>query len=275
MNSGRSLIFASDQNHMNGPQSMRVCLTERSSVPRVNSLLVPGKVISLIIVLVSTMLLATCSSSSPPNEDDSVKQVEEVLTKARQAMNEVQSYRFIADLSIQTEAAVQDAHITGEWAGPDQQRVRVEGLVEGTGSVQEAISVGGRVLVRDLDRENGAWTEPGPEIYGIASSRISIPDLDDTVLLDYEEIDGLAVYHATANSASKVVQGVPIPVVTHHLFIGKEDMLLRRMVTEADFPELGESAPSGEDYLPISLLITYDLYDYNEPVTIELPTAAE
>jgi len=276
MRSGRSLIFVSDQNHMNGPQSMRVCLTERSSVPRVVSLLVLGKVISLIIVLVTSMLLATCSSSSPPNEADSTNQIEEVLTKARQAMSEAQSYRFIADLSIQTDAGVREAHFTGEWARPDRIRMRVEGLVEGTDSVQEVISVGGRVLVSDLDRENGAWTEPGPELYGISSLRITIPDLDDTVLLDDEDIDGLAMYHVTGTWMSEAVQRAAAgPVTSYDLFIGKEDLLLRRMVIESKFPELAESAPSEEDYIPISGLITYDFHGYNEAVTIELPTASE
>lgn len=116
---------------------------------------------------------------------------------------------FVSDQNHINGPGVREAHFTGEWAVPDRYRVRVEGLGEGTGSVQEVISVGGRVLVSDLDRENGAWTEPRSELYGNSSLRITIPDLDDTVLLDDEVIGGLAVYHVTGTLMSEAVQGVP------------------------------------------------------------------
>lgn len=248
-------------------------------MPRVNS---------LIVTLALLILAAACGNADTPvptatvglittptpTEDDSTKQIEVVLTKARQAMSEAQSYRFIADLSIQTDTSVRKTLFTAEWTGPDRYRMRVEELGEGTGNVQEAISVGGRVLVSDSDHENGAWTEPRSELYGISPRRITIPDLDDTVLLDDEEIDGLAVYHVTGALMSKVAQGAPVPVTTYALFISKETMLLRRMVIETDFSELAKSAPSGDPYVPTSQLITYNFHGYNEPVTIELPTAS-
>ena len=186
-------------------------------------------------------------------------------------MSEVQSYRFEADLTHRSEEGVQQARLTGEWASPDRSRMRIEGLGEGEGHVQEVISVGGRVLASDSDDQGETWTEQRSMPSGALSSGSMVPEMGDATLLEDEVIDGLTVYHLTGTRTPDFAEGVPAPVSTYGLYIGKEDMLLRRLVIETDFSGLAESAPSGEDYVSVSQRVTYEFYDYNQPVTIELP----
>jgi len=189
-------------------------------------------------------------------------------------MSGVHSYRFAAELTGQTDEGVEQARLTGEWASPNRYRMRVEGLGKGAGHVNEMVSAGGRVLASDSDYRGGAWTEQRSMPPSTLSSGRLVPELDDAAQLEDEVIDGLAVYHLAGTSVSEVVEGLPGPVSTYDLYIGKENMLLRRLVIETDFSGFAESAPGNEDFVPTSHRVTYDFYDYDEPVTIELPESS-
>ncbi len=216
-------------------------------------------------IAAAVIVALACSPSVPPPSP------EELLAGTRDAMGGVHSYHFAAVLTGQTDDGVQQTQITGEWASPDRYRMRMEPLGRGAGHVQEIVSVGGRVLASDSDYQGGAWTEQRSVPPSGLSGRSFVPELDDTTLLEDEVIDGLAVYHLAGTSMSEFSEGIPAPVNTYDLYIGKENMLLQRLVIETDFSGFAESAPSNEDSVPTSQRATYDFYDYHQPVRIELP----
>ena len=95
-----------------------------------------------------------------------------------------------------------------------------------------------------------------------------IPELVQPVMEGESQIDGLAVYHISGLQPPSETPGeqeeVFYSVMAYDLYIGKEDMLLKRLRINAEM-----RIPTPEE--TIIQTTVYDYFDYNAPVHISLP----
>ena len=240
---------------------------------------------ALTIVLALVLAAAACARATPTPPPTA----EEVLSRARDAMSEVQSYRFSADMGGEGEEGMKSVAVSGEWASPDRLHIRLEKRGEDAGDVNGVIAVGERTFVRDSDYTDGAWQEQEPEPAGEVRPPFDIPssdDLSDLQMLEDEMINGVSASHVRAMlmTASPVPSRPPsdeasqddqMVTVVYDFFVSKADYRLLRVKMDIDMfmpPSIkpGEE-PDEEQEVHITSRVTYDLYDYNEPTTIEVP----
>jgi hypothetical protein len=206
-----------------------------------------------------------------------------------------------------------DLNGTGEAQFPDRYHATVNAKLGGVSIGSEVISVGATAYVRNP--LNGKWTtstvpsgiagqlsQPDPLSFAQLLTNVkSVKDLGDTTL------SGAAVHHyqlvpdkekllasLNAGSAAKTAQAqaalkqvLDNGSMTVEAFIGKDDHLLRRLVTDADYHlDLGQlmgslgtgssnspNVPAGSNIHAVAhMLINY--HDFDSQVTISIPTVS-
>jgi hypothetical protein len=208
--------------------------------------------------------------------------VEEVLDQARAAMGGAQSYRFSIDMESESDGRLQKAVVSGEWAGPDRLRVKIEEVGSDEGHVNEVIVIGERTFVRDSDYTDGAWQEQQPEAMG----RVGIFDVPDDLtglqMLEDETIHGGVAFHIRGIQDILPITGTPIKgteqgrfTMVYDLFISKSDYRPLRVMIDANMViplPAGADGSSGEEIgRNTNSRYVADFFDYNELVNIEPP----
>jgi hypothetical protein len=204
---------------------------------------------------------------------------QEVLNRSHDAMRKVQSYRWSGKVETETQDGVIGGCQSGEWAAPDRWHMKLEPMGEFAGQVQETLAVDQRLFTRDSDSRDGIWRESShiPEGFGVYNPRperyLAITDLENLRLLDDVDVNGTATFQITGEQKETRTLPPRFPprpegdevewVTTYTWLIAKEDYLLMRYVIEQD-TGLGRATHRN----------TWDFYDYNQPVKIEVPTLA-
>jgi hypothetical protein len=226
---------------------------------------------ALAIGLAAWSLLFTGCASGPDPRD--------ILNKSHGAMTEVRTYRFSGKFETETQDGVIGGRQSGEWSAPDRCHIKFEPTGEFAGQVQETLAVDQRLFTRDSDSRGGAWQEvtpvpqdlaiysPSPELY------LTIPDLENLRLQDGVDVNGMATFQIIGvqrETRTLPPRFPPRPegdevewVTTYTWVIARDDYLLMRYVIEQD-TGLGRATNRN----------TWDFYDYNEPVTVEVPEVA-
>ena len=216
-------------------------------------------------LLALLLLLNSCDSGPDPGA---------VLAKSRDAMGQLQSFRFTAEIVQKSEDGLLEGRQSGDWAAPDQWHMKLEALGEFTGHGSETLVSGERLFTRDSESMGRAWREMTsfppvrtihklePEIF------LGVPDLQKVRLLDEETLRGVAVFHITGETLQTRAlpprfparpKGDEVEFVTKYAWlITKDDYRLLRYITEQDMG-------------PDNHRTTMDFYDFNQPVTIEVP----
>ena len=236
-------------------------------------------------LLLIALVLAGCSASSSPTPPLTT---EEILAKAHDTMAEVQSYRFRGDIVHDSDEGVQEARVTGEWAAPDRMHTRIEGPGSDAGHVIELINVGERMFASDSDYNEGAWTEQRLGVLAQASSRstsslLAVPDGVELQASEEDAVNGVPVFHLTyigkqeaSEPTSSGEDGPPVSsqyVALVELLISTEDYRLLKTVREVKFishVNAAEGRPEAEDLIATQRS-SMEFYDYDQPITIELP----
>jgi hypothetical protein len=199
-----------------------------------------------------------------------------VLNWSHDAMREVQSYRFSGEIKTMTPDGDLGGRQYGEWVGPGQWYMRLEAMGEFAGQTMETVVVGQRVFTRELHSHGGTWRESPHISEGLAvynprpESYLAVPHLENLRLLDDIVVNGTATFQITGEQRETRTLPPRFPerpegdevewVTTYTWLIAKEDHLLVRYIIEE---EIGLGRATHRN--------TWDFYDYNQPVTIEMP----
>jgi len=190
-------------------------------------------------------------------------------------MNAVQSYRIKGDIIGNTDLGTQRARYSAEFSAPGRTYQRFEGVGEAEGQVSELIAVDGRLFVRESSSQGGEWRERS--VTGLQVTSGLPHDLDSPRLLADETVNGVPVFHVVAEhdpDQPETLPGTATISATYYLFISQRDYRLVRLVTETAAPYTETAMVDGTPVVrevQQRYTITYDYYDYNQPVTIELP----
>ena len=223
-----------------------------------------GHFLVLVVVLMVTAGCAEDPTPTPTPPRPPLSAVE-VLERSRDAMTAVASYKFAADRTMYEDGRVYPSQISFQWVNPDSHWVRIEGVGRTRDYWGESIVVGDRGASRSSDRLEGTWRESElPPAPGFRDPGWAFAELKQAELHDDADIDGRPVYHVTAFRDSGIRDSPP---VRYDLYIDKEDLQVRRLIMEGTFP--------GDHSDTITTNTTYDFYDYNVPIIIELPEINE
>ena len=221
------------------PGNLRYSHTKAAPFLRLNQhqwLMVP-------LLAVTLLLLAACApaSTSAPNSN---LPVATVLAQARQAMDVVQSYGISIDVGNSNFSGgklARTAH--GEWAAPNNYRIQFEKYGKNDVSTREIISVANQTLIIQSDGFQHE-VDIGPQQSRDLQSLIPfydpiIPELVQPVLQGESQVGGADVYHITGQQPPSEEAREPqvetgYSVTGYDLYIGKEDMLLRRLQISAE-----------------------------------------
>ena len=224
----------------------------------------------LLVLVVVLMVTAGCAEGPTPTPTPPGPPLSavEVLEQTRQAMTAVTSYKFVADRTFYEDGQVYPSQFSAQWAEPDRYRLRLEGVTrDGDNYWGEIIAVGDRSVNRNSDYLE-TWTEnEPPPAAGFRDPGWAVAGLEQAELHDDTNIAGRLMYHVTASRP--VINPVIVPVIfnSHDLYIGKDDLLVWHLIMESVDTDPNEDTTIWNT--------TYDFYDYNVPVTIELPEINE
>ena len=222
-------------------------------------------------ILAAALAVTACARATPTTPPTT----EGVLAKAREAMNAVQSYRIRGEIIGDTDLGTQEARYSAEFAAPGRTYQRFEGVGEAEGQVTELIAVDGRLFVRESSYQGGEWRERS--VTGLQVTSGLPRDLDSPRLLADETVNGVSAFHVVAEhdpEQSETLPGTATLSATYHLFISQLDYRLVRLVTETAAHYTETTTVGGTPVVrevQQRSTITYDYYDYDQPVTIEVP----
>ena len=219
------------------------------------------------------MPLVACSKGS---------NLREVTTKARIATSEAQSYRMKGTTRYTSDAETHETVSEGEFSAPDRFRVKISA---DSGWWCEAIKIGDKSYVRKEDEAEWGGGKSGVTcvVLPIAEVLEPLDSLIDLEQLPDEQIDGVECFHyrgkadidSLVGKTGMAYQQTPefLEVMRRtsidaELWVGKDDYLIRQMITRIRFPE---SEPgTGEEEWGTQTTI-FRFYDFNKPIAIEPP----
>jgi len=232
--------------------------------------------IPLVAILVALLVLQPWSVSLGPRS---------VMAKAYAATTELQSYRMFSSIKSTLEGKTSEATFETEFVAPDRHR----GKATMNGDWVEFIIIGDKQYIRDSDPSRTTSVgvssssilskEDTLELLDILTDLEKLPDekIDSTVCLhcrgrvdmerQIEEIKaGLAPSDPNDARLLEEVEQLRNVKIEVELWIGKDDYLIRQMEKDMQVP----SEDTGQWDTSSAM---WKFYDFNEPITIEPPTA--
>ena len=219
---------------------------------------------------------------------------EEVIARAIDAINEVQTYRFEMTGTMTQDGETNYVNMQGEFASPD----RSHAIATFDGDTQEDIRIGQTEyhLASDSDswevREwpptmtsaRNNWALNGVETF---NSLVELVELQD------EKNDGVSCFHYRGNidveaqveeqianldptlpGYEEMVKSIEQLLQWEHsveFWIGKEDYLLRQTEAYQDMTYTENAGEDTESEERITANYTYRFFDFDQPITIEPP----
>ena len=98
------------------------------------------------------LVFAACARTEAgiPAETQRILTADEVLARSREAVAEIESYRFTGEWMLGTSAQGQRWIRSGEWTAPDRYRLKFEGVDQTAGQGQELLVIGDLGYFRQL-----------------------------------------------------------------------------------------------------------------------------
>ena len=233
----------------------------------VRKYLITGCIVFLI------MPLVTCSKG--PN-------LREVTTKAHIATSEARSYRMKGTTTYTSEGETHEIVSEGEFAAPDRFRAKIS--IE-TGQWCEVIKIGDKSYVRTSDEleSGGGKSDATCVVLPIAEVLEPLDSLIDLEQLPDEGIDGVDCLHYRGKvdmdsllektgmgyqQTPEFLEVMRRTSIDAELWVGKDDYLIRQMITRIRFPE-SEPGTGAEKWVTQTTIFRF--YDFNKPIAIEPP----
>lgn len=206
----------------------------------------------------------------------------EVTTKARIATSEAQSYRMEATTRYTSDGETFETLSEGEFSAPDRFRAKI---IPETGPWCEVIKIGDKSYVRTSDKAE--WGDGKSDatcvVLPIAEVLEPLDSLIDLEQLPEEQIDGVDCLHYRGKvDLDSLVEKTRVPYqqtpellevmrrasIDVELWVGKDDYLIRQMITRGRFPE-SEPGTGEEKWATQTTIMRF--YDFNKPIAIEPP----
>ncbi len=230
-------------------------------------------------------LLTGCGSGLTP---------EEVIARAIDELNELQTYRFEMTGTITQNGETSQGNMSGEFVSPD----RLHLVDYSDGETHEGIRIGTTEYIRQSDSDSWTIRDWPPTMAStrnnFAFQTIEIIDsLIELVELRGDTIDGVSCFHYRGNIDMEAQLEEQIAnldptlpgyeeqlklyeqlIQSEHnveFWIGKEDYLLRRMDTQQDVTYTDDIGKDTESEVNINVFCSYRFYDFNQSITIEPP----
>lgn len=206
----------------------------------------------------------------------------EVTTKARIATSEARSYRTKGTTRYTSGGEAYETVFEGEFAAPDRFRVKISA---DTGWWCEATKIGDKEYVRKEDKvEWGGGKSDGTcavvpieEVLGPLDSLIDLEPLPDERIdsVDCLHYRGKADIDSLVSKTGMAYQQTPGFLEVMHrtsidaeLWVGKDDYLIRQMITTIRSPE-SEVGTGPEKW--VTQITIFRFYDFNKPIAIGPP----
>jgi hypothetical protein len=246
---------------------------------------VPLILLALLVLLISTLLIG-CGSSRPDPED--------VIARAKDAINEVQTYRS-EGMSIHTEnGETTQSSEQAEFVSPDRLRT----ITVDEGGTEERIRIG-QIEYR-LDAVGNNWqVRQWPESFPFPNLAVGLAEMFDSLVglveMPDEEIDGVDCFHYKGSIDVKArgeeekakldpsqrdyeerMRALEIYnqwQLSFEFWVGKEDFLLRQLKQHQEvvyIKDAGEDTEREEHHITTG---TFRLFDFNQSIQIEPPPA--
>ena len=235
----------------------------------------------------SAVLLIGCGSTSPDPE--------EVISKAQEAIKEVQSYR-VESTSISTdERGTTESSDMAEFVTPDRMHV-LPVIVPDNVDAVESIRIGNTEYRREPDTNRWQvhqWPESISSINFAVTLTESLTSLVGLENLPDEKVDGVDCFHYTGYVDTKAmaeerkakldpsqrgyegqlesIKAFENMQYDYEFWIGKEDFLLRQLKMHMEVSYTRNEGEENEKEEYQNILNTYRFYDFNAPITIEAP----
>ncbi|MBF8266666.1 MAG: hypothetical protein HW388_174 [Dehalococcoidia bacterium] len=240
---------------------------------------------ALLILFLVAVSATACGGGETPRD---------ILSKSRNAMAQLQSYRFGGEIRESDEKGRRSFAQSGEWVGPDRFHLKVEG----NGHVDELIVVGLQAYSYESDYPGRGWRKqllPGMGV-SILNSEYQEELINLGVVKEVVAIDGLPVFHLVgklsrdeerAIQAARELLTKDDPFLQEklvsiarwrtsvELFVSKSDYRILRMVHSVQMEgwETSIDALGIKTFraIPRSQITVTSYSDFNAPVTIEAP----
>jgi len=239
-------------------------------------------------VVLMLALLAGCSCSRPSPE--------EIITRAIDAINGLQTYRFEMTSTVTMDGETSHGgNVQGEFVSPD----RIHITIVSDDGTEEGIRIGETEYGRRSDSDSWEVREWSAAMFSfrnnLALDTVEILDsLVGLVELRDEKIDGVSCFHyrgsidtaaqveeritnldPTLPSYEEIVQAFEQQLQSEQIvefWVGKEDYLLRRVETQYEMVYTEDEGEDTEREEQVIATYSVRLYDFNQPITIEPPT---
>jgi hypothetical protein len=243
----------------------------------------------ILAVLLLLSLLAGCGGPRPSPE--------EVIARAIDAIDELQTYRFELTGTTTIDGETQQASMQGEFVSPDRQHL----IIVSDDGTEEGIRIGTTEYVRQSDGDSWEMRDWSATMVAMSSPRnntalVTVEILDTLVglvKLPDEKIDGVSCFRYRGNIDMEAQLEEQITnldpaqpgyeeqlrfyeqlIQSEHnveFWVGKGDYLLRRLDTQQDVTYTEDWGEDTESQIHITSITTCRLFDFNEPITIEPP----
>lgn len=233
----------------------------------VRKYLIAGCIVFLIMPLVA------CSKGS---------NLREVTAKARIATSEAQSYRTKGTTRYTSEGETHEIVSEEEFAAPDRVRAKMSA---DTGWWCEVIKIGDKSYVRTSDEleSGGGKSDATCVVLPIAEVLEPLDSLIDVEQMPDEQIDSVDCLHYRGKvdmdslvektgmayqQTQEFLEVMRRTSIDIELWVGKDDYLIRQMITRIRFPE-SEPGTGEEEWGTQTNIMRF--YDFNKPIAIEPP----
>ncbi|UCB42329.1 MAG: hypothetical protein JSV77_07640 [Dehalococcoidales bacterium] len=242
----------------------------------------------MLLVLLLLTLLAGCGGSRPSPE--------EVIAKAINAVNEVQTYRFEIMGTMTQEGETSYGSIQGEFVSPDRLNV----IATSDDDTQEGIIIGETIYHRGFGSNSWEVGQSGTAmawatglIRLLAGTVETLDTLVGVVELRDEKIDGVSCFHyrGSVDMEAQVEEQITNLDPTQPFYeemvryieqqrqweqnvdfwIGKGDFLLRQIEVHQDMTYTDDTGEDTEREKRITMTTNLRFFDFNQPIEIEPP----
>lgn len=206
----------------------------------------------------------------------------EVTTKARVATSEARSYRMKGTTRYTSDGETLETVFEGEFAAPDRFRAKMS---PETRPWCEVIKIGDKEYVRTSDKAEwgGGKSDATCVVLPISEVLEPLDSLVDLEQLPEEHVGGVDCFHycgkvdldslveKTGMGYQQTPESLEVMLrasMDIELWVGKDDYLIRQMITRGRFPEL-EPGVGEEKWATQNTIMRF--YDFNKPIAIEPP----
>lgn len=248
-------------------------------------------VFALMIVL--AIGFVACGSEQAPNSG-SAQDVDVIVARARDAMGKVTSYRTTGEWTQTSYDSPEPESFQQftEWVAPDRHRLRLDSPPDGDGLFNEIIRIGDQIFTHDDHR---GWQEQPRYAASLSDAdrlnTVAVRPGDPAMLLDVENLElvgedlfeGAEVFRLVGHTSFErgpVAEGQPdsfkaFTETVTTLLIDRLDYRLALLIAESEIRFTVLKTMNGvesQEEGRASSFASSRFFDYDEPVTIEIPT---